>query len=360
MILLSSIISEFEDRYFSKYKTAILPGHRKALQVMKRCRTVHAQKMLAKCVNDDCQHSVFVPHSCGHRNCPHCQHHEGQQWIENQLNKQLPAGYYLLTFTIPKQLRDLFWKNQRLIYSLFFLCVKEVLQTFSKNDKKLKGEPGLTMILHTHSRRLDFHPHIHVLMPGACVDKKHRSWRVKTGKYLFNCKALAKVFKAKMLNAIKENDLTLPNQYPNKWVVDCKNVGRGDKAIIYLGQYLYKGVIQEKDILKNENGMVTFRYMDSKSKKYNIRTVEGEYFLWLLTQHVLPKGFRRVRTYGFLHSCSKQLIKLLQYLLNFDPVKMVRSLTQRAAFICSCCGANMKIIQRMLSPKVDFLKSAPT
>lgn len=350
MILLSSIISEFEARYLSRYETSILPGHRKALQVMKKCRTEHALQMRAKCVDDDCQNSTLIPHSCGHRNCPHCQNHEGQQWIENQLNKQLPVGYYLLTFTIPKELRDLVWKNQRLLYSLLFLCVKEVLQTFSKNDKKLKGEPGLTMILHTHSRRLDFHPHVHVLMPGACVDKKKKSWRVKTGKYLFNHKALAKVFKAKMLKAITEKNLQLPNQYPKKWVVDCRNVGRGDKAIIYLGRYLYKGVVQEKDILKNENGMITFRFRDSKTKMDQTRTVRGEYFLWLLTQHVLPRGFRRVRTYGFLHPCSKQLIKLLQLLLNFNPVKIIKHLKQRAGIICKSCGAQMEIVQRMLFP----------
>ena len=136
----------------------------------------------------------------------------------------------------------------------------------------------------------------------------------------------------------------IPKSCPNKWVVDCKNVGKGDKALIYLGRYLYKGAIQEKDILKSENGMVTFRYINSKTKRYQARTVTGEYFLWLIMQHVLPKGFRRVRSYGFLHPCSKQLIKLLQYLLKFNPAKMLKTITSRPGFICQCCGAEMKII----------------
>ena len=204
------------------------------------------------------------------------------------------------------------------------------------------------MILHTHSRRLDFHPHIHVLMPGACVDKEKKSWKVKSSKYLFNRKALAKVFRATMLRAITVEKLDLPDFYPKKWIVDCRNVGKGDKTIIYLGRYLYKGMIREKDIFKCEDGMVTFHYMDSKTKKYQTRTVRGDYFLWLLMQHVLPRGFRRARNYGFLHPCSKQLIKLLQYLLNFNPAKMLKELKQRAAIICKCCGAQMKIIRRMI------------
>ena len=116
--------------------------------------------MLARCSNAECLNETYIPHSCGHRSCPHCQHHESQQWIENQLTKLVPAQYYLLTFTLPFQFRQLTWTNQKVIYKLLFLCVKEALMTFTKNDKKLKGEPGLMMVLHTNSRELNFHPHI--------------------------------------------------------------------------------------------------------------------------------------------------------------------------------------------------------
>lgn len=346
MILLSSIINKFADNFFAKYNP--LPSHRHALYAMKECRQHHSPYMVAQCTNDQCQHHAYVPHSCGHRNCPHCQNHESQQWIEAQLNKQLPAQYYLLTFTLPKQLRELAWQHQRVIFTIFFAVISELLQTFSKNDKKLQGTAGFTMVMHTHSRKLDFHPHIHVVMPGASINKKTRVWKVKAGKYLFNHKALAKVFRAKMLSAIVDHKLQLPCKYPKKWVVDCKNVGKGDKALIYLGRYLYKGVLQEKDILKCENGMVTFRYINSKSKRSETRTVTGEYFLWLIMQHVLPKGFRRVRSYGFLHACSKQIIKLLQYLLKFNPVKMLETTAPRPDLICPCCGAKMKIISTMI------------
>lgn len=348
MILLSSIINEFEDRFFEKYKNEILKSHKKALWTMKRCRNEYAAQMRLKCTNEECSKYTYIPHSCGHRNCPHCQNHESQQWIENQLNKQLPAQYFLLTFTLPKQLRAIAWYHQKLIYSLLFSCVAEVLKTFVKNDKKLQGDAGFTMVLHTNSRELTYHPHIHVVIPGASINKKTKTWKVKSTKYLFNHDNLAKVFRAKLLKEIVDAGLYVPKTCPKKWVVDCQNVGNGDKALIYLGQYLYKGVIQEKDILKCENGKIIFRYINSKTKETVLKTVKGEDFLWLLMMHVLPKGFRKVRSYGFLHPCSKQLIKLLQYILNFRPVQMLKKTIKKAEIFCKCCGAKMKIIKTML------------
>lgn len=355
MITLSSVIEKFEAKYLDRYKTTILPSHRNALRAMKICRKDHGPLMLAQCTNKKCLKHRYIPHSCGHRSCPHCQNHEGWQWIENQLDKQLPTQYYLITFTIPSELRDVAWKNQKTVYSLLFQSVQNVLKQFTKNDKKLQGTPGFITVLHTHSRRLAFHPHIHVVIAAGCIADKNRLWRVKSGKYLFNYEALAEVFRARLLKSIVDNDLQVPKNCPAKWVVDCKNVGNGSKALIYLGKYLYKGVIQEKDIIQCSNGMVTFRYFDSKVKKYKTRKVKGEYFLWLVMQHVLPRGFRKTRSYGFLHPCSKKLIKILQYLLKFIPVKMQHKLKQRAEILCKCCGSIMKIVQTripsFLSPK---------
>jgi hypothetical protein len=163
---------------------------------------------------------------------------------------------------------------------------------------------------------------VHLVMPAAAIDGAKKWWRTKGGKktkrnnpsgYLFNHKALAKVFRAKMLDAIQHEGLELPARYPETWVVDCQSVGTGEKALVYLGRYLYKGVIQEKDIIACENGQVTFRYRDSKTKRIEYRTVSGAKFLWLVLKHVLPKGFRRARNFGFLHPNSKRLIALLQY-----------------------------------------------
>ena len=349
MILLSSIINEFKDRFLDRYKNHVLPSHINALYAMEQCRQEHGLHMMAQCTDHDCGKVTYIPHSCGHRNCPHCQNHENQQWIENQLAKRLPAQYYMITFTLPRHLRDLAWKNQKQVYSLMFACVQDTLKTFTKNDRKLGGLPGSTAILHTNSRALDHHPHIHVVMPGASINTKTGLWRVKSSKYLFNHKTLARVFRAKLLQALVDNGLRVPKNFPKQWVVDCKDVGNGDKAIIYPGKYLYKGVIQEKDILKCENGMVTFRYLHAKTSKYRTRSVTGEYFLYLLMLHVLPKGFRRTRCYGFLHPCSKKLIRFLQVVLRVNPFTLfARKLKERPAITCPACGAAMKIVRTMI------------
>jgi hypothetical protein len=261
----------------------------------------------------------------------------------------VPADYFLLTFTLPTQLRALAWQHQRVIYALMTRCAWETVLAFSRNDRRLEGTPGATTVLHTHSRRLDYHPHIHMVIPGAAIDADKRLWRSKRSsgnkRYLFSHKALAKVFRAKLLEAISQTGFPLPQNTPRNWVVDCKAVGSGQKALAYLGRYLYRGVIQEKDIIACENGQVTFRYRDSKTKQWAHRTVTGAQFLWLIVQHVLPKGFRRARNYGFLHPNSKRLISLIQYLLNLDPHRAQLLFRERPKLICTCCGAPMIILR---------------
>jgi len=229
MITLSSIINQFEADFLNAYSPRILPSQLSALDALKTCRTEHSPKMQVNC--SGCEYQTFIPHSCGHRNCPHCQHYESQRWIERQVQKQVPANYFMVTFTLPAQLRSLASHHQKHVFRLMFECVWETLQTFSRNDKQLRGDPGVIAVLHSHSRELNFHPHIHAVMPAAIVDKAHKLWRTKKGKYLFNHKALGKVFRAKMLSRLAKGNLTLPQNVPQKWIVDCKHVGSGGKAL---------------------------------------------------------------------------------------------------------------------------------
>jgi len=366
MIRLAAIIEQFEAALIAQYQDRILPSHRQALAAMKHCRSIQSPRMRVGC--SECDHHITVPHSCGHRNGPHCQNYESQQWLERQLKKQVPAEYFLITFTLPAELRTLAWRHQRRFYALMIQCAWETVRTFSQNDKQLQGIPGATAVLHTHSRRLDYHPHVHLVMPAAAMNTNQRLWRTKSSKnkakrksgYLFNHKALAKVFRAKMLEAIVQEQLALPVNTPDKWVVDCKSVGSGEKALIYLGRYLYRGVIQEKDIVSCDNGHVTFRYQSAKSKKLEYRTVTGATFLWLLLQHVLPKGFRRARNFGFLHPNSKRLIQLLQYWVQLDPNRALAAIRKRPALACPKCGAAMKIIETRLPPLFVFSPSVST
>lgn len=353
MIAMTSIIERFEADFCAQYQNAILPSHRHALDAMKRCRSSMAPRMLAQCSN--CDEQRLVPHSCGHRNCPHCQHFESQRWIERQTRKLVPGSYFLITFTLPAELRALAWQYQRVVYAKLMACAWDTLCTFSQNHKHLKGSPGAVAVLHTHSRRLDFHPHVHVAMPAGALDADQGLWRslrrsAKGGGYLFNHKALAKVFRGKLLAALLGAGLPLPPDLPEKWVVDCKSVGNGEKALVYLGRYLYRGVIQEKDIICCDNGQVSFRYRDSKTKKMALRTVIGATFLWLVLQHVLPKGFRRSRNHGFLHANSKRLMALLKLLVFKLAPASAATPTVRPQLLCACCGSPMVIIRRRILP----------
>ena len=171
-MLLSSVIKRFEASFFQRYASQVLPSHHKALSKMKDCRSERSYLMEMQC--DDCQKSRYVPHSCGHRSCPHCQQYESQQWIENQLQRQVKGSYALITFTLPEEFRSLVYSHQRDLYSLLFACVWETLQSFSKQDKQLRGIPGVIAVLHTHTRRLDYHPHLHIIMPMAAIDAAQR------------------------------------------------------------------------------------------------------------------------------------------------------------------------------------------
>ena len=348
MIRLASVIETFETDLLAQYRARLTPQHTRALAAIKRCRTQASHKMQVQCT--DCAHQAWVPHSCGHRHCPHCQHHESQQWLERQMQKQVPAEYFLLTFTLPAEFRAQVFAHQGLVYDLLMRASWETVRTFSQNDKQLQGMPGAIAVLHTNTRRLDYHPHVHLVMPAAAIDTKHGLWRKKHG-YLFRHKALANVFRAKLLTAIKAAGLTLPSRYPEQWVVDCKSVGSGEKALVYLGRYLYRGVIREQDIVACGDGQVVFRYRCAKSGKFERRTMSGAAFLWLVLQHVLPKGFRRARNFGFLHPNCKRLIALLQVVLKYAP--MQAWVKPRPPIVCPCCGATMAIVKTRIRVRFD-------
>ena len=340
MIRLAHIAAAHAAELVAQDSQRLLPSQWAAINAIKDCRSSMSPRMQLAC--DDCSEQSLLPHSCGHRSCPHCQAHESQRWIDQQLKKRVPGNYFMITYTLPAEFRALAWQHQRVMYELIIQCAWETVNTFSQNDRKLRGSAGAVTVLHTHSRRLDFHPHVHLVMPAAAFDQKQRRWRNKEGGYLFDHKALAKVFRAKVLAGVRQAGLRLPDHYPKEWVVDCKSVGTGEKALVYLGRYLYRGVIQEKNILSWKDGRVTFRYQNSETRQLETRTLSAVAFLRLILQHVLPKGFRRARNFGFLHPNSK-LVRLVQLLKR---VVLPPSPPQpRPAVRCKCCGGVMKIVR---------------
>jgi hypothetical protein len=370
MMRLADVIAQFEPELLQRHGPRLLPSHRQALAALKSCRTRFAPHMLAAC--SGCHTQACLPHSCGHRACPHCQHVESALWLQRQLKALVPATYFLVTFTLPAQLRPLAWAHQRVVYEALMRCAWDTLKTFSQNDPRLSGTPGALAVLHTHNRQLGFHPHVHVCLPAAALNAQSKLWRTKVklgqtpgsqqsagGGYLFSHKALAKVFAAKLQAALTDAGLSLPADLPEQWVVDCKAVGDGQAALRYLGRYLYRGVISENDILRCKDGLVSFRYRDAQSGKSATRTLPGADFLWLLLQHVLPKGLQRARNFGFLHHNSRRTLRLLQ-LSHRVPTQTATPAPapQRPVWRC-VCGGVMVILRRRMRPDAVSACAAP-
>ncbi len=343
---IADIINEYYDAFLTRYADRVLPSHLKALNAMRYCRSAESGELFVQCPN--CDHKQWRPLSCGHRSCPQCQNHEASRWIDRQQDKLLPVSYFMVTFTLPRELRTLAYSYQKTMYAVFFSCVSQTLKDFGMNPRHLGADMGMTMVLHTHTRKLDYHPHLHVVVPAGGIDKRRRQWKKKKGKYLFHSKSLAKVFRARFLDAIKRADLNIPAGISPEWVVNCTRVGKGITAIQYLSRYLYRGVISEKNILSSRNGYVTFRYTESKTGNTCYRTLKGEEFLYLVIRHVLPRGLRRVRDYGFLHSNAKKSLLLVQLILHVQTRETEQR--PRPSFKCPCCKSPMQVLFFRIDP----------
>jgi hypothetical protein len=337
---LAAILREQHTELIRDYGARMQSIHHRAVAHILACHTPQCGEIHSHC--QDCQQDTVQYCSCGDRFCPACQHNANRDWLARQQQKLLPVNYYLVTFTIPRQLRPFIWHHQSWAYPALFDCAVATLQSFFMRDKNLQGHAGLTAVLHTHARNLDYHPHVHLIVPAGCLNTRRTLWREKTRKYLFNADNLAKVFRAKCIHAMSQAGYRLPYQCPKKWNADCENVGSGNSALTYLARYLYRGVISEDNILSYQQGNVTFRYKNSTTKQYQCITEPAVDFLWRVLQHVLPKGFRRTRDYGFLHGNARRTLLRIQLLLKVRLLPPpARQLSQKC---CPHCRGPLKII----------------
>ncbi len=342
MITLAELLHQHADDLVAEYGQRLRPEHHRALWALQACHTAQCGTLHYACPG--CQTPQDRYASCGHRFCPACQHHHNQQWLARQQRKLLPCDYYLVTFTLPAALRGLCWSHQESVYTVLFQAATETLQRFARNDPSLGGQLGMTAVLHTHSRQLAYHPHVHVVVPGGTLNG--RVWKTTHRRYLFNGEALSEVFRAKFLAHLQPLGLRLPVGITPNWVVQCQAVGRGDKALTYLSRYLYRGVVNERNLLALHDGQVSYRYQENHSKRWRILTLPVLAFLWRVLKHVLPTGFRRARDYGLLHGTAqpvRQQIRLQCRVLAPEeeaPQPTVQPL-------CQCCGQAMQLRWRL-------------
>ena len=178
MIKLADILREHQADFLDTYGPRLRSVHHRALEHILDCHTPACGEILSQC--ETCQRdSVHYP-SCGNRFCPSCQHLANADWLDRQQQKLLPVDYYMVTFTLPRQLRPIVWHHQRRAYKMLFDCAVATLQSFFGRDKKLLGKAGLTAVLHTHARTLDFHPHVYLIVPAGSLHKRSGLWRQKS------------------------------------------------------------------------------------------------------------------------------------------------------------------------------------
>lgn len=299
MVGLGEIFRQHGAVYRGKYGRRMPPNHHQVMRAIERCRTKALGGHVYQC--PDCGELQYRYHSCRNRHCPQCQQGTAQQWLEKQKDLLLPTPYFMLTFTLPEGMRRVARSHQKLFYNLLFRASVAATQKLSQDPRFIGGHVGMLGVLHTWGRTLTYHPHVHYLVPAGGVDK-NGSWIPARNAFLMPVKALAKIFRAKFRQALRKSDCY--DEIPAKvwrqpWVVHCKAVGDGASALKYLAPYIFRVAISNKRIVKMSDTHVTFRYRSTKTGKIKTCTLLAEEFIRRFLQHVLPKGFVKVRYYGF-------------------------------------------------------------
>ena len=315
-IELADIFRRYGNSYRQKYATRMPSTHLKAMRAIEQCRTEALGGQVYRC--PDCEHEQYSYHSCRNRHCPKCQNENAQRWLEKQQDLLLPVPYYLLTFTLPAGFNEVIRSHQSLIYDLLFKTSATATQQLAQDPRFIGGRIGMVGVLHTWGRNLAYHPHIHYLVPAGGLADDTQTWLPARQNFLLPVRVLSKIFRGKLHEALRH--LNCYERIPAKvwkqeWVVHCEPVGSGLGALKYLAPYIFRIAISNNRILKLENDRVTFRYRDSETQVERFCTLGAGDFIHRFLQHVLPKGFVKVRYYGlFSPGLRKPLAVLRQQL----------------------------------------------
>jgi hypothetical protein len=275
---------------------------RRALWALTHCRTPALGGQAFGCA--ECGGVRFAWHSCNHKACPQCGRADTARWIRRELNKLLPAPYFLVTFTLPAQLRgEFFGPHAREAFDLFFRGAAGALREKLAADKDLRAVVhGFTAVLHTWNQKLGFHPHIHCLVPGSGLDGQGRLVRVKNAARLVHLDHLQAAFRQHCYRLFKARGWGVdPAVWNLDWGVHIQPAGAGAAALKYLGTYVTRTAISDARLLKVTATHVTFRWQDREHDRTRKLRLPGVEFVRRYLRHVLPKGLRAVRYYGFCH-----------------------------------------------------------
>lgn len=325
----SNIINRFKDEYYHQY-----PWHSRIRQVftsLEQCRTSALGGHVDACT--ECGHIRVSYNSCRNRHCPKCQGMEREIWIQARKEDLLPVKYFHVVFTLPHTLNPLLLKNMKIGYSSLFRAAWETITAFAH---KQKIQAGMICLLHTWGSGLQYHPHLHCIVPagGINTDQKWQEFANVNNKstFLFPVRAMSKVFRAKFMAMITPlveiPALTRKKLFEQDWVVYSKYPFYGkEKVLEYIGRYSHRVAISNSRIKQVEQEHVSFEYKDYKAgAKRNIMKITGVEFLRRFTMHILPQGFVRIRHYGVLAVCNKKKIRMAQRQLGQkeSPLKRLK------------------------------------
>ncbi|MEJ7740770.1 MAG: IS91 family transposase [Chitinophagaceae bacterium] len=345
----------------------------KVLQRLRTCRTSVLGHHVYKCSEESCGHVKYQYHSCRDRHCPQCGALKKQEWVEARMAELLPVKYYHVVFTLPHELNSLVMGYRRILFKLLFDASSQTLLSFAADPKYLQALPGIISVLHTWGQQLSFHPHIHCIVSGGgiTVDNRWKEAAKNDWNFLFPVKAMSQVYRGKFLEALKEliDDKTVVPMagtdisallnllYRKEWVVYAKAPFGGPQAVIeYLGRYTHKVAVSNHRItsINDQDDTVSFNYKDySDDNKQKQMTLSGAEFLRRFEQHILPKGFTKIRTYGYLanrnrHQRIGEVLKKMQLPRHKPLIKIpmqVRLMERYGINISECPGCKGNSMQ---------------
>ena len=324
------------------------------MQDIEQCRTAARGGQVYFC--NQCQQLRYSYHSCKNRHCPKCGNEQATQWLQAQQSLLLPTHHFLVTFTLPAELRSLARSNQRMIYNLLFRTASQALLKLAQDPRFCGGLIGMVGVLHTWTRALLYHPHVHFIVTGGGLTQDRR-WLAARKDFLVPVKALSPIFRAKFQEQLRQSDLFLqvPAQvWQQAWVVHSQPIGSGLAAFKYLAPYIFRVAISNHRIVKLNEGRVTFKYKDSATKQIKFATVTADEFMRRFLQHVLPDRFVKVRYYGLLSPAYRQLLPQVLQLLSSNTGKLkcaeLKTSTPSALLSCPHCGGPL-ILLASLAPR---------
>lgn len=366
--------------YLETFADDVPTGHRKVLGAITRCRTGELGGVMYQC--RDCRREHWVGRSCGNRHCPNCQVDKTAVWLEKQTSRLLPVHHFLVTFTVPQELRMPLRGCQSDGYRALFTAAADSLRDVAGATRALRGcQLGYFGVLQTWGRDpLVYHPHVHFVVPGGGVKVDEAgqalAWQATADNFLVHHGTLSRVYKAKLTDALRAcgiYDEVPESAWFKKSVVDIQPVGDGKGVLKYLAPYVYRVAISDKRIEACDASSVTYSYTPSDSKTAVTRKVSGERFVGGFAQHILPPGFQKIRYYGWMSSNSKVSLDEVQWLvwlylgwtywLASGYAPQPESLP-RQPVRCAACGGEMRIVGvvntsccALIEHSVDFLDS---